>query len=107
MWMCVSTAQGCRMLSAVGGCVTALVAVLVQPKTSTVTYIDSKHSNSERRWEAMGSPTYMNQTQISNLVAASQLSTQTLSYTPSGTTGLTFTVPLAAYSVGLVQFTGC
>ena len=50
----------------------------VRPSRATVRRIDDEHANPRRRWEEMGKPGYLDQYQLSELQAASQLHAEPL-----------------------------
>jgi len=57
--------------------------------------IDNRHANAKAKWELMGKPEYLNKTQVAELVAASQLSEETINVerVDAETSSVTFNLP--------------
>jgi len=85
----------------------ALKGLKCTPTAVVLTTLDESTSNSKAAWEAMGSPTYLNATQIASLTAASQFAPVNAQFSTDGKGGLTFSATLQPYSVSQAVLQGC
>ena len=72
---------------------------------ATIERIDEEHSNAPGVWRAMGSPEYLNSTQVKALKESSQLEAQPLKSSSIGKSSVTYTIDIPANAVALITLT--
>jgi len=70
--------------------------------SATVRKIDSTHANPKQAWINMGMPWYLTQSQITQLQTASQLQTESLPITISGST-VTFSITVPSHGLQAIN----